>query len=95
MSSAGSREAESHPISPEIAAAAHTLRRASWAMLAGNFAIGCGAMVIAGSLNDLVSSLQVSVAVGTLHHAALGFMGLAILLSLWLGRHMRAGVVHV
>ena len=33
-------------------------------MLAGNFAIGCGVMVTAGSLNDLVASLQVSVAVG-------------------------------
>jgi MFS transporter, DHA1 family, inner membrane transport protein len=35
-----------------------------WALLAGNFAIGCGVMVAAGSLNDLVRSLQVSVAVG-------------------------------
>ena len=38
------------------------LRRASWALLAGNFAIGCGVMVVAGSLNDLMRSLQVSVA---------------------------------
>ena len=30
-----------------------------WALLAGNFAIGCGVMVIAGSLNDIVRSLQV------------------------------------
>jgi len=30
-------------------------------MLAGNFAIGCGVMVTAGSLNNLVSDLQVSV----------------------------------
>lgn len=34
------------------------------ALLAGNFAIGCGVMVTAGSLNDLTSSLQVSVALG-------------------------------
>lgn len=34
------------------------------ALLFGNFAIGCGVMVVAGSLNDLVRSLQVSVAVG-------------------------------
>ncbi len=33
-------------------------------MLAGNFAIGCGVMVAAGSLNDLVASLHVSVALG-------------------------------
>lgn len=41
-----------------------TLRAASRAMLAGNFAIGCGVMVTAGSLNNLVSDLQVSVALG-------------------------------
>jgi predicted MFS family arabinose efflux permease len=39
-------------------------RAASWALLGGNFAIGCGVMVTAGSLNDLVRSLQVSVALG-------------------------------
>jgi predicted MFS family arabinose efflux permease len=37
---------------------------ARWALLAGNFAIGCGVMAAAGSLNDLVQSLQVSVALG-------------------------------
>jgi predicted MFS family arabinose efflux permease len=41
-----------------------TLRAASRALLAGNFAIGCGVMVTAGSLNDLVASLHVSVAMG-------------------------------
>lgn len=41
-----------------------SLRAASRALLAGNFAIGCGVMVTAGSLNDLVASLQVSVAMG-------------------------------
>lgn len=46
------------------AAAAHNLQRSRWALMAGNFAIGCGVMVTAGSLNDLVRSLQVSVAVG-------------------------------
>lgn len=40
------------------------LTRARWALMAGNFAIGCGVMVVAGSLNDLVSSLEVSVALG-------------------------------
>jgi MFS transporter, DHA1 family, inner membrane transport protein len=40
------------------------LPAASRALLAGNFAIGCGVMVVPGSLNDLVTSLQVSVAVG-------------------------------
>jgi predicted MFS family arabinose efflux permease len=32
--------------------------------MAGNFAIGCGVMVTAGSLNDLVRALQVSVPLG-------------------------------
>lgn len=41
-----------------------TLAAASKALLAGNFAIGCGVMVVPGSLNDLTASLQVSVAVG-------------------------------
>ena len=40
------------------------LARAQRALAAGNFAVGCGVMVVAGSLNDLVRSLQVSVAVG-------------------------------
>ena len=40
------------------------LARARHALMAGNFAIGCGVMVVAGSLNDLVTSLGVSVAVG-------------------------------
>jgi len=35
-----------------------------WSLLFGNFAIGCGVMVTAGSLNDLVRGLQVSVALG-------------------------------
>ncbi len=39
-------------------------RAAGRALLAGNFAIGCGVMVTAGSLYDLVRSLQVSVPVG-------------------------------
>ena len=39
-------------------------RGARWALLYGNFTIGCGVMVTAGALNDLVRSLQVSIAVG-------------------------------
>lgn len=39
-----------------------SLARTRLALLGGNFAIGCGVMVVPGSLNDLVSSLQVSVA---------------------------------
>ena len=39
------------------------LRSVRWALLFGNFSIGCGVMVTAGTLNDLSRSLQVSVAV--------------------------------
>ncbi len=34
-----------------------------WALLFGNFVVGCGIMVVPGTLNDLAHSLQVSVAV--------------------------------
>jgi len=44
------------------AASADGAARAGRALLAGNFAIGCGVMVIAGALNDLALSLQVSAA---------------------------------
>ncbi len=46
-------------------------------MMAGNFAIGCGVMVVAGSLNDLAAALQVSAAVaGQLITAGAIAMGL-------------------
>jgi predicted MFS family arabinose efflux permease len=44
--------------------AAGRVPRLWWAVLGGNFAIGCGVMVVAGALNDLVRDLSVSVAVG-------------------------------
>ncbi len=43
---------------------ASVIARSRWALLFGNFVIGCGLMVVAGSLNDLTQSLEVSVAVG-------------------------------
>ena len=57
-------------------------------MMAGNFAIGCGVMVTAGSLNDLVASLQVSVAVGgqLISVAAVAMaLGAPLLAVLWGG----------
>ena len=33
-----------------------------WALMFGNFVIGCGMMVVPGTLNDMARSLQVSVA---------------------------------
>jgi predicted MFS family arabinose efflux permease len=55
--------------------------------MAGNFAIGCGVMVVAGSLNDLAASLQVSPAVGGQLITA-GAVAMAVgapLLAAWLG----------
>jgi predicted MFS family arabinose efflux permease len=58
-----------------------------WALMYGNFVIGCGVMVVAGSLNDLVRSLQVSVAVGgQLIAIAAAMMAFgAPLLAAWVG----------
>jgi len=62
-------------------------QRASRALLAGNFAIGCGVMVVAGSLNDISRSLAISPAVaGQLITAGAVAMGLgAPLLAAALG----------
>ena len=49
------RSAEGDPMSAASA-------QVRWALLAGNFVIGCGVMVVAGTLNDLARSLGVSVA---------------------------------
>ena len=56
-----------------------------WALLSGNFVIGCGVMVVAGTLNDLARSLQVSVALaGQLIAIGAVVMGLcAPLLATW------------
>ncbi|MEO6030847.1 MAG: MFS transporter [Burkholderiaceae bacterium] len=43
-------------------AAAPPLRSPGWALMFGNFVIGCGVMSAAGTLNDLARSLSVSVA---------------------------------
>ena len=40
------------------------MNAARWALLAGNFVIGCGVMVVGGTLNDLTHALGVSVAQG-------------------------------
>lgn len=70
------------------------VRRASWALLAGNFAIGCGVMVVPGSLNDLSNSLAVSPAVGgqliTAGAVAMGLGAplLAAVLGGWDRRHL-------
>ncbi len=40
------------------------MNAARWSLLAGNFMIGCGVMVVGGTLNDLTHSLNISVAQG-------------------------------
>jgi MFS transporter, DHA1 family, inner membrane transport protein len=40
-----------------------TVARSRWALLGGNFAIGCGVMAPSGVMNDLVDSLHISAAV--------------------------------
>jgi DHA1 family inner membrane transport protein len=40
------------------------MNAARWALLAGNFAIGCGVMVVGGTLNDLTSALHITVTQG-------------------------------
>lgn len=40
------------------------MNAARWALLAGNFVIGCGVMVVGGALNDLTRSLNISVTQG-------------------------------
>jgi predicted MFS family arabinose efflux permease len=63
-----------------------TLRAASRALLAGNFAIGCGVMVTAGTLNNLAPSLDVSVATAgqLISVAAVGMaLGAPLLAVLW------------
>jgi predicted MFS family arabinose efflux permease len=56
-----------HPAPSPIAAGSVTgpaLVASQRALLFGNFTIGCGVMVVPGSLNDLVRSLDISVALG-------------------------------
>lgn len=65
---------------------AASLGRTRWALLAGNFVIGCGVMVVPGTLNELSHSLDVTVPVaGQLIAVAALFMGF--------GAPLLAGVV--
>jgi predicted MFS family arabinose efflux permease len=47
-----------------VSAGRRSVSRSRNALLLGNFAIGCGVMVVPGSLNDLTRDLAVSIAVG-------------------------------
>lgn len=48
----------------ERALSRDSMNAARWALLAGNFVIGCGVMVVGGTLNDLTRSLNISVIQG-------------------------------
>ena len=48
----------------DAAANAHRLARVRWSLLFGNFVIGCGVMVVGGTLNDLTHDLNISVTTG-------------------------------
>ena len=62
-------------------------RQVRWALLFGNFVIGCGVMVVVGTLSDISRSLEVSVSVaGQLIAAAAAVMCFgAPLLASWVG----------
>jgi predicted MFS family arabinose efflux permease len=67
--------------------AARRLTQVRWSLLFGNFAIGCGVMVVVGTLNDISRSLDVSVSVaGQLVAAAAIVMCVgAPFLAIWVG----------
>ena len=67
---------------------ASAMRAARWSLLAGNFVIGCGVMVVGGTLNDLTADLHISVSQGgQLIALAALFMGVgAPLLAAWVSR---------
>jgi predicted MFS family arabinose efflux permease len=66
---------------------ARRLAQVRWSLLFGNFVIGCGVMVVVGTLNDISHSLAVSVSVaGQLVAAAAVVMCVgAPLLAIWVG----------
>jgi DHA1 family inner membrane transport protein len=73
----------------ERALTPQAMKAARWSLLAGNFVIGCGVMVVGGTLNDLTHDLHISVTRGgQLIALAALFMGvgaplLAALVSRW------------
>ncbi len=61
--SAAAKPAQTAAETPAQALATRQLQGVRWSLLFGNFSVGCGVMVTAGTLNDLAASLQVSVSV--------------------------------
>ncbi|CAH0352924.1 MFS transporter [Aquabacterium sp. CECT 9606] len=62
------------------------MAEARWALLLGNFVIGCGVMVVGGTLNDITHSLDISVQQG-------GHMIAIAALMMGLGAPILAGLV--
>jgi predicted MFS family arabinose efflux permease len=73
----------------ERALSRESIRAARWSLLFGNFVIGCGVMVVGGTLNDLTHDLNISVTTGgqLLAIAAL-MMGFGAPLLAWLIGHI-------
>lgn len=73
----------------ERALSRESIRAARWSLLFGNFVIGCGVMVVGGTLNDLTHDLNISVTTGgqLLAIAAL-MMGVGAPLLAWLVGHI-------
>ena len=70
------------------------LPRVLWSLLFGNFVIGTGVMIVPGTLNDIGTSLNISVAVaGQLITAAAGmmFVGAPLLAGVALDAQSHAG----
>ncbi|MFL6664918.1 MAG: MFS transporter, partial [Rhizobacter sp.] len=59
---AGSAAAASVATAPAAAVSELRRRQVRWSLLFGNFVIGCGVMVVVGTLNEISSGLAVSVA---------------------------------
>ena len=78
----GGRPAQAAGAAPQTDA----LAGSRWALLFGNFTVGCGVMVAVGTLNDLARSLHVSVAVA-------GQLITAAAVALALGAPLLAAVV--
>jgi DHA1 family inner membrane transport protein len=66
-----------------------SLKAAQWALLFGNFVIGCGVMVVGGTLNDLTRDLNISVTTGgQLLAIAAVMMGVGAPVLAWLIGHI-------
>src|SRR4029078_3553100 len=75
------------PAAPAAALSELRRRQVRWSLLFGNFVIGCGVMVVVGTLTDIARSLEVSFSVaGQLITVAAAVMCFgAPLLAGWVG----------